>query len=326
MQRHSVWLELRSGAPGLDGPFIQEFRSPYQLLQYITWRNSPVIMVIGGKVKRQHFTDCYVQSPVEEESGKICLRRHRTRNVLVIDCEMHVDSRISRVLGGPCPGHYYIHRIENAPPTIPAISDRIYLEVLAPLSRTVLLFMEDFGGLSHTISFLVSWVYRAMTVPGMAKLHVHLILSNEHHGLTNAIIWFEISTGLLDHLHAQDPTKAYSLRRAHEIGHSHLQLDLQDRFTEHYFSGIVHHLQQSQAQEKCHSPLLYHKALIHFAKHSPQPFNVAIAYADTTPLPEMWQDHVVDLIMSCQTKQVSPVLLLSSAFALHTFKKGLNCE
>lgn len=326
MQSPSVWIELRSGAPGLDGPFLQEFRSPYQLFRASNWRKPRVITVIGGKVKRQHFTDCYLKPPVEEELGKICLRQHRTQEILFIDCEMHTNSKISRLMGGPCPGHYHIHRIENAPPTISAISDRIYLEVIAPLSHAVLLFTDDFGGFEHTIEFLISWIYRAMAMPGIPRLHVHLILGNKNHGLTNTLVWFEISTGLLAQINARDPTKTYSLRSIMEIGHRYLQCDLQYRFTEETFSKMAHGPAQTDAREAYQSPYIYHKALTHFAKSSPKPFNIAIAYADKTPLPEMWEGHITDLIQSCQNQQVSPTPLLSSIFAFHAFPEGTQCE
>ncbi|KAJ0103797.1 hypothetical protein J7T55_004199 [Diaporthe amygdali] len=85
---------------------------------------------------------------------------------------------------------------------------------------------------------------------------------------------------------------------------------------------MAHGLAQTDAREAYQSPYIYHKALTHFARSSPEPFNIAIAYADKTPLPEMWEGHITDLIQSCKDHQVSPTPLLSSIFAFHAFPNG----
>lgn len=139
----SVWLNLRLRAPGLAGPFLQEFNAAYRHLdEFDSWKPK-VILVVGGDAKRKAIFGEVPNSP-NNDGTRTLSTYHDT---LLIDCEVHQSTNPPRVLGGPVPGHYSIHCLEgrNSGVTPFIVTVRLYSKILSLFSAIVLIFASNFN-------------------------------------------------------------------------------------------------------------------------------------------------------------------------------------
>lgn len=64
-----------------------------------------LVTVIGDKREREQREICFGVPTLEAEFSSVCLRLQQQRNLLVSDCETHLQA-MHRLLDGPRPEHY----------------------------------------------------------------------------------------------------------------------------------------------------------------------------------------------------------------------------
>lgn len=153
------WLELRSGAPGLDGPFLLEHPIAYQVLDEQTERPD-VFLAIGSKIKRR-FLRRLRSGPSIKHNG-VTLEELLSSTVL-LDCELQ-DASLPRIKAGPHIESCLQHHLSTA--TISDISSsqdiakcvfEFLWQALIPFTSTVLLFLDDVGGMIQLSEILATW-------------------------------------------------------------------------------------------------------------------------------------------------------------------------
>lgn len=174
-----VWIDLRSDAPGLGGPFIREFHTPYALFQVpgpTSLARPMVMMAIGGSTKRRSLERIFDISRSNSQERQNVIDRHNTyigihvvrsqlRPLIVADCELHLLSRMETILGGPQPGDRTHHRLRGIGPerSPRSIALQFYSQTIAPLAHLICIFEDDFGGTLGTSTFLAKWIYNSVT-------------------------------------------------------------------------------------------------------------------------------------------------------------------
>lgn len=171
----SMWLELREGAPGLGGVYLQEHKAPYRYLDDLGEQCCQFVLAIGGRAKRA----ALLRSNYEQ-TGAISLSTlgDRSPGLLLVDCELHLRRGLLRTPGGPCPGHYKIHSLQPMP--IDSIIYKIYWELLLPFSTIVFLFVDDLG-LQATIDLLISYLQQASVSSASPKVRFIVVSQTYKH-------------------------------------------------------------------------------------------------------------------------------------------------
>lgn len=163
-QSKTVWIDLFSGAPGLDGPFLLQYHRPYATLREL---QSPredrpqMVMLIGDTSKRLSARRLFgLRNNYEENKVHLHLFRERPGPILLADCELHLLSGMSTVSGGPVLGDRVQRHIRCVPHGVNPrlLATRIYAQLLAPFSTLICIFADDFGGTAAVARFLASWL------------------------------------------------------------------------------------------------------------------------------------------------------------------------
>lgn len=323
-----IWLDLRSGAPGLEGPFLLEYNAPYRYFDELAHQRPRVILAIGGQLKRKRLAEQLSIKTHVDEFGTICLRPlPKIQDAVLIDCELHLREDPPRVLGGPCPGHYKIHCLDQSRSVAPVIARRLYCDILAQFSTEILIFVADLCGLQNTIDFLVQWIRGLMLTQIPMRPLVHLILDDSQ-PLSNKELWILISAQLLEHLRISEPTHPYTFREVQQIGRDCLNLQaVQDQtgnVLANWASPDALKLTRGRDYQSQHLKFLLRAAIGHFAKQWAIPFNIYLASRLNNPLPHDWQYHVLSFLQSTKETGKSQYAFVASAFAMSAFPPGMH--
>ena len=126
---NSLWLQFRSNAPGLPGPFLQEHRDAYQICHGAR----QMAMTIGLPARRSP-SPCKATPLVDDAQHGIWLRR-LDHSTVIADCDLHLDMGPGRVRAGPQPGHLKLHQLGDLfTYSLADVAGRLYGEILFPLS------------------------------------------------------------------------------------------------------------------------------------------------------------------------------------------------
>ena len=96
------FLQLRSSAPGLPGPYLLENHAVYQYLRDLGATQLSIIMAIGGAKKRQWLADYALLAVDYEENEHSIAFACLQDDVLLLDCELHlqIDQALPRLKAG----------------------------------------------------------------------------------------------------------------------------------------------------------------------------------------------------------------------------------
>ncbi|KAH6646832.1 hypothetical protein BKA67DRAFT_595054 [Truncatella angustata] len=178
------WLELRSGAPGLDGPFLLERRLGYQIFDERA-EQPDVFLAIGGKTKRR-FLRRLRAGPSVKHNGVII--EEILSSTILLDCELH-DSTLPRIKAEPyiesCPRHHLLTTTISdisTPQEIARCAFDFVWQALVPFSSTIVVFMDDLGGLVQLSDILATWAARpTQSQPRIVVLHDAQLRVNQGH-------------------------------------------------------------------------------------------------------------------------------------------------
>lgn len=327
----STWLDLRSGAPGLPGPYLQEFNAPYEQFDGIADHFPHVVVVIGGKSKSRRVANSLGMHQTQRDT--VSLRLWKEHKVLLVDSELHLKSHLPRILAGPSPGYYTNHCLECAVPSPSLIATRLYSEVLLPFCTFAIVFVADFCGIDNTIDMLATWLRNAiLRVPNSGIKPIRILLSLDNHDSTAPTVeasWFQILTTLLRQLRIAESANPYtfsSLRKA--IPH-YMHLDILPELSNHDFAqALLDKLDSAAMYSARHLEFLLKAAIRHFAAHmnDTSGFDPIVASRASIALPLGWQDRVLDFVGSTEHTDLPQTALIASALMLNAFPPGMHRE
>lgn len=327
----SCWLELRSNAPGLEGPYLQEYNAPYQHLNQIGDRVPQLVVVVGGCRKRQRLHAEFPATPSNDEAvGTICLRPMVVGGVIMLaDCELHLRHELPRIHGDPCPGQHTLHQLHGTFSSTTLTAYRLYCDILAPFSRVVVLFVADFCGLTQTLDFLVFWLRQAMQEPCRATARVLLVLEADDR-IRVGSVWFAISMRQLRQLRICEPMQAYSMADILKLGKHYINLEL--FFGDENLATRLHTICEEKnsdpkmAFSATHTAFLLHDAIAHFASGASGIFNNMVASRRNNPVPLQLYVHFSHLLKSSRQTGFDPTAILASALVLDAYPPGMHGE
>lgn len=332
----SIWLDLESGAPGLPGPYLQEFNDAYQQLDtYILTETRPnLVLVVGGKAKRQQLADSFELICDKGERGTIYLRLlDQSKALLAIDYELHLKGNLSRILGGPCPGHHINHCLAGAPTSPSLIATRLYSEILAPFYAAAILFVADFCGLENATELLAAWLQNAILRPSdtgnIGSLRVLLVLNGTQRTSTPSLdhLWFQITLKLLRKLRSVDCAQFPIFSDLRRKGPEHMSLKILPELSDRAFAeAVIAKLPEpaSTSFKALHLQSLLKAAIRHFSRSASDAFNPILASRARLSLPLGWQHNVLEFIRCTKHTDIRQISFIASALALNSFPPEIH--
>ncbi|KAK1659345.1 hypothetical protein BDP55DRAFT_719996 [Colletotrichum godetiae] len=183
MELLMAWLQLRTNAPGLQGAFVIEDRSVYDA---------------NCASKMLTFLTC-PKSSIED----VCVKRLDPES-FIVECPVFAAIR-TRVKAGPVPPGFtrlFLERITSTP----IVVEKLYAQILCPLSHVVALMVDDLGGLSKSAGVLASLMCNWRTLSISPKPLLFVVTKDK--GITEDIFVREVTLHcleLLRVLHADTP-------------------------------------------------------------------------------------------------------------------------
>jgi hypothetical protein len=183
-----ILFQLRSGAPGLPGPHLEE------------------LTVIGNPSSSStQYQPLFIRGP---NHHSIALKR-LNRNSIWLDCALHSPlAPMPRVLGGYDPGDTVRHLIGNKLNNLPSLAWGIYCNILAGVSDAMIVDVASFGGIPLVIEFFCFWVTHFAARPTRA-LHI-ILLHDDLTPSTEDTFDFELRAAAMSY--PTDPTVSHSFR------------------------------------------------------------------------------------------------------------------
>ena len=155
---NSLWLQIRSNAPGLSGAFLQEHRNAYQ----VCYGARQMAMTIGVSAERPPI--CNATPLVDDAKCGVWLRRV-DQSTVIADYDIHLDENPGRARAGPQPGHLNLHHLKGRPTHSPAhVAGQLYSEVLFPISCVIFLSVDGLGGVAESARVLAAWLQSSSLV------------------------------------------------------------------------------------------------------------------------------------------------------------------
>ena len=122
-------------------------------------------MAIGGKIKRRFLRRLRLRPSIRHDG--VVLEELLT-SIILIDCELH-DAIFPRIKAGPQAAtslqyHLRIATISdtNSPRDIADSAFHFLWQALVPFSSTVVIFLDDVGGLTQLSDVLAAWAAQAI--------------------------------------------------------------------------------------------------------------------------------------------------------------------
>ncbi|KAH8650789.1 hypothetical protein BGZ61DRAFT_487712 [Ilyonectria robusta] len=146
-------LQLRSNAPGLPGPYLQENLAPYELLDAMGKARPRSILAIGGRVKSQYLAREFSTTLDHHETPSVALTSldHKT---IWLDCELHSHQMPRIKAKSSIAGYSRLHFLNSTAARVAKIAYPIYTDVLALFSDITTLSCKNLF-LAATVSALL---------------------------------------------------------------------------------------------------------------------------------------------------------------------------
>ncbi|KAK4119894.1 hypothetical protein N657DRAFT_580763 [Parathielavia appendiculata] len=331
MSQSCVWLDLRSGAPGLPGPYLCEFFSPYRYLDSLGNVCPTIILAVGGQNKRRYMSNHLSVSYDDVETNTITLRNLALPHMLLVDGELHQRNELPRIKAGPSPGLYDTHEIKRAPKSAAEISYQIYFDVLAPFSSAVLLFVSDLNGTDVTVDVLAQWAKRMMAFPP-AVLPKVLLFFDDSPAPNSADIRQQISMKLLEYLRL-GPNSTYTFSDAKRIISNSYDIHvLTNRPSDDLWDNLISITDNAASQRQdlrlhfsaTHLRQLVQAAIVHFSGRLVGPFNIYRASRANNPVPETLRECVSNFVRFTTQKHVDSARVVASALVMDAYPPGMH--
>lgn len=339
MALSKTWLELRSGAPGLGGPFLQEHLSALQCFDHYMHCRPSLIITIGYHQKSRFLGDI-LHMDSHNMSEAIRMQPVPAADpCILLDCQLHRQTRFQRVKGGPQPANLVVHELKNQPDDAEEIAYALYNQVFSPFAALALVFVSDVGGMANVIKLLCSRTRHRCRRPSTgAPATVVLVNDQGPNTHTAKDVYFYLATALLHDLNALDPTQVHTISQANQVVRRHLQVQMLpyyaslDRLRRSFFDIVgqasLHSRRRRLDFSGRHLKSLLRSALVHFSLHPATPFNIPLEARVDNPIPINLQYHLVDFLQRASsvgiTEASSMAELVAAALLLDAYPPGIH--
>ncbi|KAH7119509.1 hypothetical protein B0J13DRAFT_407614, partial [Dactylonectria estremocensis] len=210
------------------------------------------------------------------------------------------------------------------------IAYNIYSDVLSPFSDLVLLFVPDFGGISHVVKFLTSWLMNAMAKGFPVCSRIIILHQDAHpHEDTRSCV----TASFASQLKTLDPTKAYSswdvermISRCFQINNFALQGDLRRKIASEVANAYCIRVSRGHDFEAKHMKALLQTAIRQFSQQPSAVFDAVFASRARYPLPKSLPRHLTSLLRPIQDISSSEIGAVASALVLDAFPPDMHCK
>ncbi|KAK7954381.1 hypothetical protein PG988_015075 [Apiospora saccharicola] len=328
-----TWLELKSGAPGLGGPFLIESTGPYRYLNR-SQKNSPgIIVAIGGAQKRRFLSENF-SLRYGDGSKSVRLTALPFTTDALLDCEIHNAHQLSRVKADPAPWHYVAHELRHRSPDISQIAFSLYCSALLPFAASVLLFVSDLGGLPGVIDFLVLWTSMSMRQAPTTLVTVILIFDNRKLLPEPKELYLYTSANLLKKLSISEPTIPYTrsrtdaaVRQCFEIKCLPLGMEcvsIRNFVFDAFRTAASRRRQDGLDFPAPHLERFIKAAISHYASHRFVPFNIYHAASITHPVNPQMHHYLVLYLRESKLTSLEAVGLTASALLVDAYRAEVH--
>ncbi len=197
----SLWLDLRHGAAGLEGPFLQEYHALYRLLAKHAGKQPELIMLIRGPQR--------IVGSLPYPGSQVHIRQVGLPLFLLADCGLHLLSSMEKVKAFAS-RHAVQHCIQGAAHR-PAgeIARMLYARCLSLFTTVVVFLAEEFGSLSQIVSELAG-LANAGGAAGVHRPRV-VVYTAQHGAWDSKKLGWELTTEMLANY---NPAREMSTRTA----------------------------------------------------------------------------------------------------------------
>lgn len=320
------WLELRSGAPGLDGPFLLEHPQAYQVLDEQTERPD-VFLAIGGKTKRR-FLQRLRAGPSAEHDGVVL--EELLSSTVLLDCELH-DATLPRIKAGPrkegCTNSHHLLKAaisdSSAPQDVAKYVFEFVWQALIPFTSTVVIFLDDIGGLRQLSDILATWSTRPIqSEPRIVILHDASLKVNQERFQT--LVWRKLGAHLLhvDPLHLPTRQKI-PFESVHFLP-----------INESALVEVLAHVDRSASlRQKCglafrseHIKDLVQQSIAQFAAGEPAPFDFYLTARRRNPIPKDLVRNVAHFLDISRNLRFDRPSIIASALVMDALPPGMHSK
>jgi hypothetical protein len=163
MSAHT-WIDVRFGEKHEASPILLEHRPAYSVFDCQAFQPR-IVLSVGGAEKRHFYRSIGLGDKIPCEAG--VLLRPVQLATLILDCELHNNARLGNIQQHRHNGEKALYPVQyplnqHSPPhKIAQFAFDMYWQLLFPFASTVLLFVDDLGGVGPVIEILASWARRA---------------------------------------------------------------------------------------------------------------------------------------------------------------------
>jgi hypothetical protein len=158
------WIDMRFGEQQELSPILVEHRPAYSVFDYQAFQPR-IVLSIGGAEKRHFYRSIDLDDRLQCGAG--ILLRPVQLATLILDCELHNYTHFDSIQRHRSSGEKVLHPLHctlyrhSAPHKIAQFAFDMYWQLLFPFASTVLLFLDDLGGVGPVVEILASWARRA---------------------------------------------------------------------------------------------------------------------------------------------------------------------
>ena len=319
-------LCIRSSAPGLPGPYLQENLAPYKILDQIGGAKPRFILVLQGNIEGHRFFNDTRQL----SSGKFGVRLCRQGRTVLVRCEMHKqpDDAVPRIIAGRIPGHYRYHLVEHPATTMAELSYRVYCDVFALFTDVVLIHIEGFGGLERVLSFICTWIQRQQLQNLALRTHFVLVTSK----YTIKDIQFELLAAMVAE---QRKTRLSALESVASLKRTiTIFTELSVICEQSAGSDLVKKLCNGTGHRKAeglqftgaNAKVLLRAAIAHYTSKPTESFSVVEASRSAFPVPKELGFHIEEFLSACPGQPENYYHIIASALVMNASHPGFHCE
>lgn len=154
------WIDVRFVEQQELSPILVEHRPAYSVFDYQAFQPR-IVLSIGGVEKRHFYRSIDLDDRIHYGAG---IRfRPMQLATLILDCELHNHTRLDSIQRRRSGGEKVLHPLQctlyrhSAPHKIAQFAFNMYWQLLFPFASTVLLFLDDLGGVGPVVEILASW-------------------------------------------------------------------------------------------------------------------------------------------------------------------------
>ncbi|KAK7912301.1 hypothetical protein PG985_014782 [Apiospora marii] len=281
----SLWLNLRRGAPGLDGPFLEEMSGPFQRLDQGPDKEVDMITIIRGPQTR-------------ELPGHVHM--FHSDSSVILDCSLHLQASMPVIKAGWTPPNIIRHPVQRAQSlTGPEIARRFYSRALLSLNNACIFVEAEYGGIAEILAELASWVYP--DPPVLRQKPVILILTEREGSMriSSKDLEWTFTTEVLARCNV---LREHSFKTAENAWRDCFSgLMVQEKPTEgqtavDFSTGVYVNAGFHRAFTRSQVRTLLQVTCIHFAEATTDTLSLVRASRATQPVPELLSTHIAELV------------------------------